>query len=99
MGASNLEKTVATLGVLSVHELRQLQIIVTDLLATGYFDPDGAADRAAGGEPSATKGYIERKLIPDKKRGKTYGPYLYLRVWRDGVLTSKYLGKADSTEG
>lgn len=44
------------------------------------------------------RGHIELKMIPDAKKGKSYGPYRYLRYW--GVtkkgsmgLKSIYLGK------
>jgi hypothetical protein len=40
------------------------------------------------------RGHIELKTIPDKKRGKSYGPYRYLRYWSGGKLRSAYLGKA-----
>lgn len=39
-------------------------------------------------------GHIEIKLIPDTARGKTYGPYRYLRYWSQGRLRTRYLGKA-----
>ncbi len=39
------------------------------------------------------KGHIEFKIIPDTKRGKSYGPYRYLRYWSGGKLRSAYLGK------
>jgi hypothetical protein len=49
-------------------------------------------------EPSEAKknkaeptGCIEWKTIRDKKRGKEYGPYAYLRYWENGKLKSKYL--------
>ena len=42
-----------------------------------------------------TRGHIEIKMIRDKKRGKTYGPYRYLRYWQDGKLQTRYLGKVE----
>ena len=43
----------------------------------------------------ATGHWLEEKMIPDRKTGKLYGPYLYER-WRDGsVCRSRYLGKVD----
>jgi hypothetical protein len=97
MAKSDLDKTVATLGVLNRAELQELLVLVNDMIDTGYFDPAGAADRANGVKAGEAKGYVETKLIRDAKHGKVYGPYLYLRVWRDGVLTSKYLGKANGS--
>ena len=44
---------------------------------------------------SRSAGHIEVKMISDKKRGKTYGPYRYLRYWQDGKLLSRYLGKVE----
>lgn len=44
---------------------------------------------------SRSAGHIEVKMIPDSKRGKTYGPYRYLRYWQDGKLLSRYLGKVE----
>lgn len=43
------------------------------------------------------KGHIEQKMIPDKKTGKLYGPYLYLRWWDGKRLRSHYLGKVDKS--
>jgi hypothetical protein len=42
---------------------------------------------------SRRRGHIELKMIPDKKSGKAYGPYRYLRYRSGGKLRSAYLGK------
>jgi hypothetical protein len=66
--------------------------------------PTAPTSAAVEEQPSVTtsedqpraKGSIEWKLIPDKKTGKTYGPYPYLRWWDYNnkgwqVRRSKYL--------
>jgi hypothetical protein len=47
---------------------------------------------------TGSKGHIELKTIPDTKRGKSYGPYRYLRYWSGGKLRSAYLGKVAASE-
>jgi hypothetical protein len=37
--------------------------------------------------------YLELKLIPDRRSGKRYGPYLYLRWFADNRFRSRYIGK------
>ncbi|MDA8113675.1 MAG: hypothetical protein M0Z43_02965 [Acidithiobacillus sp.] len=44
-------------------------------------------DTAESAPESAEPGHIEEKMI------NGCGPYRYLRVWRNGRLTSRYLGK------
>lgn len=45
---------------------------------------------------SKLKGHLEYRVV---KRGeKTFGPYRHLRLWVDGKLTDKYLGKASEDE-
>ncbi len=56
--------------------------------------PDGSEIGVRGGA-----GHIELKMIPDRKSGKSYGPYKYLRyrgITKRGAigLKSVYLGKA-----
>lgn len=98
MSKNNLDKTIETLGVLSRAELTALQTVIADLLEVGYLDPAGAKKRANG---TAAKGSIERRMVTKTLSDgtvKQYGPYLYLKTWRDGHLTSKYLGKADDVK-
>src|SRR5438128_1410016 len=59
--------------------------------------------RAADHEVSPTDGvdrvqlgpgrYLELKFIPDRRSGKRYGPYMYLRWVADGRFRSRYIGK------
>ena len=57
----------------------------SDQLTQAAFDARSLIDQLGG--------YFEEKMIPDKKTGKLYGPYLYLR-WMEGkVRRSIYLGK------
>lgn len=42
------------------------------------------------------KGHIELKYV--KHGDTTYGPYKHRRVWIDGKLTDRYLGKATQAE-
>jgi hypothetical protein len=98
MSKGNLDRTIETLGVLTHGELIELQTVIADLLEVGYLDPAGAKKRARG---TAAKGSIERRIVSKTLSDgtvKQYGPYKYLKVWRDGKLTSKYLGKAGSAD-
>ncbi|MBW4662045.1 MAG: hypothetical protein KME15_25590 [Drouetiella hepatica Uher 2000/2452] len=63
-------------------------------LAVADRRPDGSEVGVRGGT-----GHIELKMIPDRKSGKSYGPYKYLRyrgITKRGAigLKSVYLGKA-----
>ena len=91
---TNLQKTVATLGVLTVPELRKLREIINDLLevteSQAGSDDQEASPARSGAAGHIAAGHIELKTI----RG--YGPYKYLRVWKGKSLTSTYLGKASS---
>lgn len=86
-----LAKTRATLGALSLADLKELRADLDTLIAVLEADEADGQKRleSTTQAPSGrvAKGYIEEKTI----RG--YGPYLYLRVWQGKTLTSKYLGK------
>lgn len=83
MTADPLEAIINTLLALDRSDLAELHAIIGGLLEA----TDKEALRVAGEK----RGTIEWKKIPDKKRGKEYGPYPYLRYWKDGKLKSKYL--------
>ena len=80
----SLEDLIQSAATLSPRELLELMAVVGGLLEATNPLKDSVAD-------ATTKGSIEWKMIPDKKRGKEYGPYPYLRYWKDGKLKSKYL--------
>ena|SRR5258708_2172468 len=92
---SKLDKVYALLGGLTRTELLDLRTTVNALLAAqdAEHKPEQVTEPTTQGVmSSAQKGYLERKKI------NGYGPYLYLRVWENGHLTSKYLGKASGEE-
>lgn len=78
----SLEDLIQGAATLSPNELRELYAVVSGLLEV--IDPKPEKEHGS-------KGSIEWKMIPDTKRGKAYGPYPYLRYWKDGSLKSKYL--------
>ncbi len=94
---SAFKKITNNLGQLSRTELEELQVIVEALLEAIDFDtpPEVSPTKKedlmrlswkqakAGQKPK--KGYVEEKII----RG--YGPYLYLRFWKEGSLKSLYI--------
>lgn len=96
---SGFKKITNNLGQLSRSELKELNEIVSALLeATDDDSPPEVSPQKkedlmqlsyqqakAGQKPK--KGHIEEKII----RG--YGPYLYLRFWKEGSLKSLYIGK------
>lgn len=85
---SAYSKACAQLGSLSRSDLMQLRSVIDDLLE--LIEKLDSSDVADSGAISGTaRGHIEHKMI------NGYGPYAYLRVWRDGCLTSTYLGKVD----
>lgn len=103
---STFKKITNNLGQLSRSELEELSEIVSALLdATDSDDsqepeeiyPSKKEDlmklsfeqAKAGLKPK--KGHVEEKII----RG--YGPYLYLRFWKEGSLKSLYIGKKGDT--
>lgn len=55
-------------------------------------EPEKAERRTLTNKKATQQGSFERKVV--RKRGKCYGPYLYLRWWSNGVHKSTYLGKA-----
>ena len=80
----SLEDLIQSAATLSRQELLELQAVVSGLLE--------ATEPLSESEAEATtSGSIEWKMIPDNKRGKEYGPYPYLRYWKNGKLKSKYL--------
>jgi hypothetical protein len=96
------EKLIQQLQHWSSDDLESLQAMVNGLLEAKAQEnppkkPDGSSIGARGG-----KGCIELKMIPDRKSGKTFGPYRYLRYrgisQRTGktALLSVYLGKAET---
>ena len=104
---SAFKKITNNLGQLSRSELEELQVIVGALLeATDATDDDSPPETSptkkedlmrlswkqakAGQKPK--KGYVEEKII----RG--YGPYLYLRFWKEGSLKSLYIGKKGDSD-
>lgn len=82
---TSLDDLAIQLDKLTEAELLSARSIIDALLEVKAFPSSS---------PSA--GHIEVKMISDKKRGKTYGPYRYLRYWLSGKLLSRYLGKVES---
>ena len=80
---SPLDVLTIQLDKLTEAELWEVRAIVDALLEVKAF-PE-----------KSSSGHIEVKMIPDKKRGKFYGPYRYLRYWQNGKLLSRYLGKVE----
>ena len=80
---SPLDVLTIQLDKLTEAELWEVRAIVDALLEVKAFPEKSGS------------GHIEVKMIPDKKRGKFYGPYRYLRYWQDGKLLSRYLGKVE----
>lgn len=88
-------------------DLEDLQAMIQGLLesrhSTEPVEVSTRADGSATGKRGGV-GHIETKMIPDKKTGKVYGPYRYLRYRgisrRTGkmALLSVYLGKQATCE-
>lgn len=95
-----LDVIAQQLDALSHAELLEVQAMLEALLASKAepVEIEGRETVESQGHrgPKGGKGHIEIKLIPDTKRGKTYGPYRYLRFWHEGKLKTRYLGKAES---
>jgi hypothetical protein len=98
------EKLIQQLQDWPTDDLESLQAMLTGLLETRVQQylpskPDGSAIGQRGG-----RGCIELKTITDRKSGKTFGPYRYLRYRgiskRTGkiALLSVYLGKVASAD-
>ena len=77
-----IEGIIQKLAGLNVGELEEIKAVVNGLISSM-----GGTDISSQREV----GYIEWKMIPDKKTGKVYGPYPYLRYCSGGRLRSKYL--------
>lgn len=84
-------------------DLQSLQAMIQGLIearseAQSPTKLDGSPIGQRGGS-----GCIELKMIPDRKSGKTFGPYRYLRYWGVSQKTGKkgllsvYLGKVATT--
>jgi hypothetical protein len=95
------EKLIQKLQNWSTDDLESLQAMIAGLIeaqtpGNSVQRPDGSPIGQRGG-----KGCIELKMIPDRKSGKLFGPYRYLRYRgiskRTGriALLSVYLGKAE----
>jgi hypothetical protein len=92
------EKLIQDLQHWETSDLSELQAMVQGLLEARADNnptkPDGSPRGKRGGI-----GCIELKMIPDRKSGKVFGPYRYLRYrgtsQRTGksALLSVYLGK------
>lgn len=97
---SPLDEIAQQLDALSKEELLEVQAIVEALLSARVelkgSPEEEAIDPGIPRGPKGGRGHIEVKMIPDNKRGKTYGPYRYLRFWHEGKLRTRYLGKVDS---
>ena len=81
----NLDRLAQELDAISIEELIEARDTISALVNAKVGNHQGL-------------GHIERKMIPDKKSGKQYGPYRYLRYWKDGKLKSRYLGKENKPE-
>lgn len=97
--SKKLEAIARQMEDLSPSELAQLQTMLVAFMDTENPIPETTEPTEASGVGREGKGgYIEIKNIKDKKSGKVYGPYRYLR-WKDdkGRLRSTYLGKGLKT--
>src|SRR5258708_35319492 len=95
---SNLQAIEAMLGRLSLAELSDLHQTLHDLeaLLEAHQIVSEGQEFPTNEATGKIRGYIEHKLIPNKDHTRVHGPYAYLRVWRGGKHTSKYLGKVKS---
>jgi hypothetical protein len=100
MAKTALQTVEAMLGSLSLAELQDLHQTLHELEALIQAHAVARQPEVAQGQESPDvevagqiRGYIEHKMIPNKQHTRLYGPYAYLRVWRGGKHTSKYLGK------
>lgn len=95
-----LDVTTQQLDTLSLEELREvhnmLDILIASKSESANLNQRKATDPDIHQGPKGGRGHIEIKLIPDTKRGKTYGPYRYLRYWQEGKLKTRYLGKENT---
>jgi hypothetical protein len=96
---SDPEKVIQQIQHWQLQDLETLQSMVQGLVEAQIAEnPPKKVDGSAIGRRGGI-GCIELKMIPDKKSGKTFGPYRYLRYRgiskRTGkmALLSVYLGK------
>lgn len=103
---SKAEQLIQAIQDWEERELEDLQAMIQGLLearqeAESQAEPQEIPTRADGSllGKRGGRGCIELKMIPDKKRGKLYGPYKYLRYrgisrkTGEMALLSVYLGK------
>jgi hypothetical protein len=95
-----LDALAQQLDALSWDDLLKARSIIEALIESKSLLPDDEQQPSVTSPTTSTgsKGHIELKTIPDKKRGKSYGPYRYLRYWSGGKLRSAYLGKVAESE-
>ena len=96
--STSLDAIAQQLDALTPAELVKVQAMIAALLEAKASQQQNDSSQIKGviAAPSReTRGHIEIKMIRDKKRGKTYGPYRYLRYWQDGKLQTRYLGKVE----
>ena len=95
-----LDALAQQLDALNLDELLEAQSIINVLIESKSLMPDHEQQPYVTSLTTSTgsKGHIELKTIPDTKRGKSYGPYRYLRYWSGGKLRSAYLGKVAASE-
>ena len=103
-------RTLAQQLIAEIHSWETAQLIDLRDMLTGLIEAqqqpvtlatDKRPDSSEVGVRGGT-GHIELKIIPDRKSGKSYGPYKYLRyrgITKRGAigLKSVYLGKATSS--
>ncbi len=95
-----LDVIAQQLDDLTTAELVEVQAMITALLEVKVPQQENDSPQIKGGIAAPSRGiggHIEIKMIPDKKRGKAYGPYRYLRYWQDGKLLTRYLGKVEES--
>jgi hypothetical protein len=95
--SQRLDAIASQLDALTQDELLEVKAMVDALLEARDAKMEEFKPERDGGQLKRARGcgHIEIKMIPDKKRGKTYGPYKYLRYWMNGKLRTRYLGKVE----
>jgi hypothetical protein len=95
-----LQDLAQQLDALSWNDLLEAQSIIDALieLKSPLFKEEQQPSVTSSTTSTGSRGHIELKTIPDTKRGKSYGPYRYLRYWSGGKLRSTYLGKVAESE-
>lgn len=101
MTEKEFSKVCSNLSSLSLGQLLELRVMIEAIIdLMDRSDPEPA--KVSSGPLFARvysnnvgipgkRGHIEEKMIP--RKGKRYGPYLYLRYWFDSRLRSRYIGK------